>query len=149
MATNTGHKTSAQGTAFTKYSLIGPSEASHVEDLLAEKGDKEARQRLQALIAEWLRMENVVVLTGAGCSYSSGGKLLAGLEKTVSETVLETSDLDYSAKALLQERLTSDKDGPAWVKSGFEDWLSYLSNAAYLASSDESPFAGPRVEGFS
>jgi hypothetical protein len=39
------------------YRLIGPSEVGRVEDLLAGKPEKESRQRLHALIAEWLRME--------------------------------------------------------------------------------------------
>lgn len=46
------------------YSLIGPSEDGGVNDLLASIDAKAGRQRLQALIAEWLRMENLVVLTG-------------------------------------------------------------------------------------
>jgi hypothetical protein len=49
-----------------KYCLKGQSDNGQVEDLLKDKNDQESRQRLQALIAEWLRMENLVVLTAAG-----------------------------------------------------------------------------------
>ena len=45
-----------------KYCLKGPSENGQSEDLLDGMNDKESRQRLQALIAEWLRMENLVCL---------------------------------------------------------------------------------------
>jgi hypothetical protein len=43
------------------YRLISPNE----QNLLTGENDI---QRLQALLSEWLRMENVVVLTAAGCS---------------------------------------------------------------------------------
>jgi hypothetical protein len=66
-----------------EYQLIGPSEDGRVSDLLSGKTVKESRQRLQALIAEWLRMENLVVLTGAGTSVSSGGKTMDKLERAV------------------------------------------------------------------
>ena len=52
------------------YQLIGPSEDGTVSNLLEALAAKESRQRLQALISEWLRMENLVVLTGAGGSWS-------------------------------------------------------------------------------
>jgi hypothetical protein len=39
-----------------KYCLKGPSDNGQVEDLLKDKNDKENRQRLQALISEWLRI---------------------------------------------------------------------------------------------
>jgi hypothetical protein len=67
----------------SEYRLIGPSEDGKVSDLLAPLNAKDARQRLQALIAEWLRMENLVVLAGAGTSVTSGGKTMFGLEKDV------------------------------------------------------------------
>jgi hypothetical protein len=33
---------------------------------------------MQALLADWLRMENVMVLTAAGMSVSAGGRLMVG-----------------------------------------------------------------------
>lgn len=68
------------------YSLRGPSINGEIDDLLKDKSDEEGRQRLQALISEWLRMENLVVLTGAGCSIACGGKSMHGangIEKAV------------------------------------------------------------------
>ena len=63
----------------SEYQLIGPAEDGQINDLLSGKTTKEGRQRLQALIAEWLRMENLVVLAGAGTSVSSGGKTMDSL----------------------------------------------------------------------
>src|ERR1700722_4025848 len=48
-----------------EYQLVGPSDDGGINDILATLSGKDSRQRLQALIAEWLRMENLVVLTGA------------------------------------------------------------------------------------
>jgi hypothetical protein len=128
------------------YCLRGPSDNGQVEDLLQNKDDKESRQRLQALIAEWLRMENLVVLTAAGCSVSCGGKTMTDLEKAVLETVKEIPEkigtdpgLSETAKAILKERLKPYNDRKLWAKSGFEEWLSYLVNAVYLATEKKSP----------
>ena len=57
----------------SEYQLIGPAEdGRRISDPLAGKtAAKESQQRPQALIAEWLRMENLVVLAGVG-----GGALL-------------------------------------------------------------------------
>lgn len=125
-----------------QYQLIGPSDRGELEDLLADKDDRAARQRLQALISEWLRMENVVVLTGAGCSHTSGGKLLNPLEAAVSDTILAMPGQTKSISDLLQERRAKSKDVTSWTNSGFEDWLSYLANATHLARAPQSPFDG-------
>lgn len=50
--------------ATNDFQLIGPSEDGTVSDLLEGLGTKDGRQRLQALISEWLRMENPVFLLG-------------------------------------------------------------------------------------
>ena len=52
----------------SEYQLIGPAEdGRRISDPLAGKtAAKESQQRPQALIAEWLRMENLVVLAGVG-----------------------------------------------------------------------------------
>jgi hypothetical protein len=73
----------ASSEAPSDYQLIGPSEDGNLNDLLAALNVKQSRQRLQALIAEWLGMENLVVLTGAGTSVTSGGKTMDNLEHAV------------------------------------------------------------------
>lgn len=50
----------------SEYQLIGPAEDGTIGDLLAGKSAKESRQRLQALIAKWLRMENSGCLDRCG-----------------------------------------------------------------------------------
>jgi hypothetical protein len=133
----------------SKYCLKGPSDNGQVEDLLEGKDDKESRQRLQALIAEWLRMENLVVLTAAGCSIDCGGKIMTSLEKAVLEAVKEIDDkieeevpaLSAEIKTIIEERLKPFNERKTWAKTGFEEWLSYLVNAVYLGSTEKSPIA--------
>ena len=65
-----------------KYQLIAPVSAGESDDLLEGKSQDEGLRRVQALLADWLRMENVVVLTAAGCSVGAGGRLeCKGLNK--------------------------------------------------------------------
>jgi hypothetical protein len=71
----------------SQYQLIGPSEDGSVSDVLAGLNAKDCQQRLQAIIAQWLRMENLVVLAGAGTSVSSGGKTMDDLEHSTLATV--------------------------------------------------------------
>lgn len=126
----------------TKYQLIGPSESGEVSDLLADKmNGKEARHRLQALIAEWLRMENLVVLTGAGTSVTSGGKTIAALEKEVLETIKQIDALPPQVSKANVIKVIEERQSPA-AKLGFEDWLSYLVNAVHLGNTATSPFKG-------
>lgn len=66
-----------------EYQLVGLTEDGNAGDLLASLDQKQGRIRLQALISEWLRMENLVVLTGSGTSVSAGGKTMANLEIAV------------------------------------------------------------------
>lgn len=122
------------------YQLIGPSDEGQVSDLLQNQTEKEGRQRLQALISEWLRMENLVVLTAAGSSRSSGGKLMNDLEQGVLETVKLIPSLSASAISIIDDRLKPAENGQP--KLGFEDWLSYLVNAAHVASDSLSPISG-------
>lgn len=127
----------------TEYRLIGPSDSGEVSDLLAGRSVKESKHRLQALIAEWLRMENLVVLTGSGTSVTSGGKTMANLERAVLETVKCTKDLPAHAAAVIKGRQEEDEK----KKSGFEDWLSFLANANYLGTTAASPFSGVKWKG--
>jgi hypothetical protein len=122
-------------TAPTKYALIGPSEDGTVEDLLDQKSERESHLRLQALIAEWLRMENVVVLAGAGTSINAGGKTMAVLETAVLETLGALSDVPKNVHAIVEHRRASAPTSSL----GFEDWLSFLANGAHLLSTPESP----------
>jgi hypothetical protein len=113
------------------------------KDLLAEVGTTnhtptEAELiRLQSLLTQWLRMDNVAVLISAGCSYAQGGKLMTGLEAAVLKLLAQKyeSGGNTSLAALIEERHAAGKE------SSFENWLSYLSNAAYLSTEATSPFA--------
>ena len=127
----------------TSYRLIGPSDSGEVSDLLADRSAKDAKHRLQALIAEWLRMENLVVLSGAGTSVTSGGKIMANLEAAVLETVMATKDLPAGAAAVIKARQEEDEK----TRAGFEDWLSFLVNASYLGTAPGSPFDGVNWKG--
>lgn len=132
--------------ALTQYRLIGASDTGEVSDLLAGQSAKDAKHRLQALIAEWLRMENLVVLSGSGTSVSSGGKVMADLEHDVLETVKATKKFPSTVAKenvlkIIEER---QKETP---KSSFEDWLSFLVNASYLGKAPSSPFSGVKWKG--
>lgn len=118
------------------YSLFGVGPSGQTEDLLAVLSDGEGRQRLQALIAEWLRMENLVILTGAGCSVSQGGKIIAKLEDAVLEAVRGMDDLSAPAKEIVAEREAVVAIG---LGGSFEQWLSFVANAHYLSSDPNSP----------
>lgn len=127
----------------SNYQLLSPVSAGESEDLLAGKPSEDALRRVQALLADWLRMENVIVLTAAGCSVGAGGRLMAGprtnnLECLVLDAV-EKCELPPKAASILRHRKatwpTEENGGPL----GFEDWLSYLFNASGLTNPDSSP----------
>lgn len=133
-----------------KYQLLGPSSEQNAENLLEDCADnQEALQRMQALLSEWLRMENLVVLTAAGCSIGCGGKTMPALEQAVLNAVKEITELPEGASRIIEERLKDNDDeienlmpGMAkaeWAKTGFEQWLSYLVNSVYLAQEASSP----------
>ena len=131
----------------TEYQLIGLSEDGKVNNLLSELNAKEGRQRLQALIAEWLRMENLVILTGAGTSVSSGGKTMNSLENAVLTTVKAFPKIPSSVGAIIDARMTASPDASSTPKLSFEDWLSYVVNAKFLGSTLSSPFTGVQWRG--
>lgn len=122
------------------YRLIGPSEGGEVTDLLEKLDAKAARLRLQALIAEWLRMENLVVLTAAGASVSSGGKTMLNLETSVFSTLKAMIDIPASIVKIIDERIASTASTEKPLAMGFEDWLSFIVNASYIGSHKQSPF---------
>lgn len=130
-------------TKLCKYRLLAPVSAGESDDLLANKSPEDGLRRMQALLADWLRMENVVVLTAAGTSFSAGGRLMAGgrvtnLECRVLEAV-QQCDLTPDIAAIIQNRISLWPTEPKWGPVGFEGWLSYLFNAAELSHPKSSP----------
>ena len=126
----------------TKYQLLVPSDVEKGGDLLKNCDDNTAAvQRLQALLSEWLRMENLVVLTAAGCSVGCGGKTMGQLENAVLNAVTKVYGLSKGARAIIKQRL-KDNDNtskPKWAQTGFEKWLSYLVNSVHLEWEEDSP----------
>jgi hypothetical protein len=127
----------------SKYKLLSPVSAGETEDLLAGKSPEDGLRRVQALLADWLRMENVIALTAAGCSVGAGGRLMAGprannLECLVLNSVEKCAISPRAASIVCHRKAAwpaTENNGPL----GFEDWLSYLFNAAGLASPERSP----------
>ena len=91
-----------------EYQLIGLAEDGGIGDLLVGLDQKQGRVRLQALISEWLRMENLVVLTGSGTSVSAGGKTMANLETAVFATLEALSDVRHQIAGVLRCRRKAD-----------------------------------------
>ena len=121
-----------------KYVLKSPDAFGESTDLVIGKNSEEGLSRIQALIAEWLGMENVVVLTGSGCSVDAGGRVMKGsrnisLEHLVLDAVLQCP-LSDAAKAILQWRVENSSG-----EGNFEEWLSYLFNMKRLTEANSSP----------
>lgn len=127
-----------------RYKLSGPNEKDILEPSASEAGEAEDAEltRLQALLSQWLRMENVAVLMAAGCSVSHEGLPLAKLERTVlsflKDYYKENGKKKANLHAFVDKRLASLNETGI---SSFEAWLSYLSNATFLTSQGESPIA--------
>lgn len=124
----------------TKYKLLSPLSAGESEDLLKGKSQEEGLRRIQALMADWLRMENVVVLTAAGTSVGAGGRLMAGpkannLECLVLDAV-EKCELSDTAKNIVNWKRENN-----FGNGDFESWLSYLFNASDMTTAKNSPVA--------
>ncbi len=127
-----------------EYQLIGLTEDGDAGDLLLSFDQRQGRVRLQALISEWLRMENLVVLTGSGTSVSAGGKTMANLETAVFDTIEALPDLPVSIAPIIKARkdavIAADLlDEPTL---GFEAWLSFIANALVVVESTDTPFSG-------
>lgn len=127
----------------------GPTDKEE-NDLLSRPDVQDPRQRLQALLSQWLRMENLVVLLGAGCSYSQGGKLLNGLEEAVisylrqlyNETDEENGQgADGGAEQSIPYKIIEAREGARSQDGapGFEEWLSIVANTAYLLADSDGP----------
>lgn len=127
-----------------EYQLIGLTEDGDAGDLLLGLDQKHGRIRLQALISEWLRMENLVVLTGSGTSVSAGGKTMANLETAVFDTIEALPDLPASIAPIIKSRrdavITADLLDERTL--GFEAWLSFIANALVVIESTDTPFSG-------
>lgn len=126
----------------TEYQLVGLTEEGRAGDLLAGLDQKQGRTRLQALISEWLRMENLVVLTGSGTSVSAGGKTMVNLETAVFGAIEAMDDLPLSIKPIINAR----KDAVNFADLlgdtiSFEAWLSFVANAMVIAEAPNSPFS--------
>lgn len=123
-----------------KYQLLGPLGEGKAENLLEECADSyEEIQRLQALLSEWLRMENLVVLTAAGCSIDCGGKTMPQLEIKVLEAVNKIPELSAESLKIIEKRLDKSSEKTEQGSVGFEQWISYLVNSVYLAQESTSP----------
>jgi len=131
-----------------EYQLIGASEEGNTDDLLVSLSGRDGRQRLQALIAEWLRMENLVVLAGAGTSVTCGGKTMAVLERAILETVQALPGIPSKIRPIIAARLESSIHDVTSQTPAFEDWFSYLVSATLMGSAPESPFGGVQWKGF-
>jgi hypothetical protein len=95
---------------------------------------REVMQEVRALFARWLRMQNLVVLTGAGTSISAGGKLgsqlLPGAQKLV----------DGRNTAALLDRLIACCNGS---NPNVEEFLSYLCAVRRCLTRSDSSFRQP------
>lgn len=120
------------------YRLIGPASAGEGKDLLDGKNPEDRLRRVQALLSDWLRMENLVVLTAAGCSVAAGGRLMSGPHKNNLECLVldavDQCELGTGAKRMLAWKRAND-----YGKGNFERWLSYLFNAQHLVGAENSP----------
>ncbi len=122
-----------------KYQLLGPPNHAGRRDVLDDQNQDDAFLRMQALTTEWLRMDNLVVLTGAGTSVSSGGRTIVDLETNVLNTVLQIPGIPASISSILNARLENSGPSEDADTISFEDWLSYLVNAHFLCTTDASP----------
>jgi hypothetical protein len=126
----------------SEYQLVGPSDDGSVNDILATLNGKDSRQRLQALIGEWLRMENLVVLTAAGTLVTSGGKTMEALERAVLATIKALPDIPGTISSIIDARMAALGAEGTKPEMVFEDWLPLLTNANFIGSSPISPFSG-------
>ena len=107
-------------------------------DLLEGLSGSVALDRIRALLSDWLRIENMVILVGSGCSISRNGVTLARLQDHVLDTVLDLgTDLPDLGKALDLVRARKDQ-GDDTV--GFETWLSSIATAEHALNASGSLF---------
>ena len=123
----------AQPEAQRTHFLFG---ANH--DILDDVPITDRFTRLQALLSQWLRMENVVALVGSGASKSHEGPLMPELESFVLEELQLLAPMCgfETCQPILAARQT-DRAVPESI--GFEQWLSFLSTALYTLTAKDSP----------
>lgn len=123
-----------------KYKLLSPYSSGEITDLVSEKSPEDGLRRIQALLADWLRMENVVVLTASGCSVGAGGPLMTGTKKRSLECLVldavEHCNFSEDAKSVIKW-----KKDHALGKGNFEEWLSHLFSASSLYKAGYSPIS--------
>ena len=107
-------------------------------DLLEGLSRSDALDRIQALLSDWLRIENMVILVGAGCSISQNGVTLAGLQDHVLDTILDLGPgIPDLGKAFDLVRARKDQGDTA---VGFETWLSSIATAEHALNASGSLF---------
>ncbi len=107
-------------------------------DLLEGLSGSVALDRIRALLSDWLRIENMVILVGSGCSISRNDVTLARLQDHVLDTVLDLgTDLPDLGKALDLVRARKDQGNDT---VGFETWLSSIATAEHALNASGSLF---------
>jgi SIR2-like domain len=116
----------------SKYRLLDATGRDQLRDA------QDAHRRLQALIANWLRMENVVCLLGAGTCVTEaiGGKTIGQLEDAVLSIVGEKWKDSQPIKNLIEARQEEKTESGSL---GFEQWLSVMSNISSLLAQKGTP----------
>lgn len=103
--------------------------------------------RLRALLSQWLKMENVSVLMGSGCSLSHHGLLLSEMETEILSEIYKESDEADEAETEVSDAPTEQTKSENPIKKlilhrrknsekqNFEEWLSTLTTTYHLISS--------------
>lgn len=107
-------------------------------DLLEGLGASAAIDRIRALLSDWLRIENMVVLLGAGCSVSRGGVVVAGLENHVLDTLVDLGGEVPALGTVLPLAQARKEKGDRAVS--FETWLSSIATAEHALSASGALF---------
>ncbi len=126
------------------YKLSGPDGEDILHSDTPDDGNPRSDEliRLQALLSQWLRIENIVVLMGSGCSTSHEGLSLAKLEKTVLSFLKDYYRLYEEGEVDLYNFVSERLDSLGNEKvSSFEAWLSCLSNVEHLVCRSDSPIS--------
>lgn len=127
-----------------KYQLL----TKDVKDLLAEFEETSLKEnRLRALLSQWLKMENVSVLMGSGCSLSHGGLLLSEMEEKILQEIYKEFDEaeESNPKNFSKEnnnenpikKLILDRQKKS-ERQNFEEWLSTLTTTYHLISTKDN-----------
>jgi SIR2-like domain len=120
------------------YKLFGPKG----NDVLAEVKPAEKLLRIRALLAQWMRMENLVVLAASGCSCGEyiGGKTLRVLEESVIGVLQGRYDANKKDDLVLRRIVDAraSQVGAEGAQS-FESWLTHVSSTEHLLESAGSP----------